>query len=100
MRHEYYFDRDFFARTLLNHIDYDDLYDYFCGDVDRTDNFYFWHLDNEYFVLEYSTMILINWYKHIGRCNRVSKDLTEEEFESFCERLGKDIKEDKNLNDN
>ena len=87
-------EREVFNKTLLKYTTLDSLMSYFVRDSDRTENFYFWHCDDEFFIMEYRSMVTINWYMRLGRCNRISCDMTQQEFDLFCKRLGEDIDND------
>lgn len=94
IREQYYFTREVFNKILLKYTTFDSLMSYFVTDSDRTENFYFWHCDDEFFIMEYHSMVTINWYKRLGSFNRISCDMTQQEFDLFCKRLGEEIDND------
>lgn len=91
-RSQYYFDRDLFCEIVEKYICIDDLYDCFDRRLDSFGDFLFVRYDDEYYIIDTQSLIVINWYKHLGRCNRVSKDITIEEFETLCDRIGEELK--------
>lgn len=91
-RKQYYFDREVFCNTFTKYMCLDDLYDCFGCRIYELGNFLFVRESDEYYIIDTDSLIVINWYKHLGRCNRVSKDITIEEFETFCERIGLELK--------
>ena len=52
-----------------------------------------WKWEDEYFILEKDTGIIVNWYKHLGRCNTCNKKLTIENYETFGERILEELKQ-------
>jgi len=52
-----------------------------------------WYWEDEVFILEKQTGILVNWYKHLGRANYVNKKLTEKEIREFAVRVLLQLKE-------
>lgn len=55
-----------------------------------------WQWEEEYFILEKDTGIIVSWYKHLGRCNVCNKDLTIENYEEFAKRILEELKEKNN----
>lgn len=51
-----------------------------------------WYWEDEYFILEKETGIIVNWYKHLGRCNTTNKLEFENEYKEFAERILKRLK--------
>ncbi len=39
-----------------------------------TDNFLFQRVDDEFYIIHLPSGIVINWYKHVGRCNTCNKE--------------------------
>ena len=57
-----------------------------------TGRFLFARDNDEYYIIDTKTLIVINWYKHLGRCNRVSKDISIMEFEELCDIIGREVR--------
>ena len=55
-----------------------------------------WQWEEEYFILEKDTGIIVSWYKHLGRCNVCNKDLTIGNYEEFAKRILEELKEKNN----
>lgn len=49
-----------------------------------------WHND-EWYILHTISGTLVNWYKHLGRCNTCNKDLNIDEYKEFARRCLEDI---------
>ena len=58
-----------------------------------TDNFKFWWYENTYYLLHLSSGTLITWYKHLGRCLEVNKDLYLNEYKYLAKLLCEDLKD-------
>lgn len=86
---QYPIDRDIFC-DIFGKIDeefYDDLYD------TTTFSFKCWRYDDEFYILHLESGTLINWYKHLGRCNTCNKDLSIEEYKKLANDLYNELKE-------
>lgn len=51
-----------------------------------------WKWEDEYFILEKDKGIIVNWYKHLGRCNTCNTKLTIGNYETFAERILEELK--------
>lgn len=49
----------------------------------ETDSFKYWKYCDEFYILHKESGTLINWYKHLGRCNTCNKNLSIEEYNKF-----------------
>lgn len=60
------------------------------------DRFKTWTFDEEFYILHKTSGVLVNWYKfgHVGRTNTCNKDLTLEEYQTFCKMLIDEIEND------
>lgn len=50
----------------------------------------FWE-DDEYYILDMQTGMMLNWYKHLGRTNTCNQIRTIEEIKEFLELLKEDL---------
>ena len=86
---QYPIERDIFC-NIFRKIDkefYDELYDV------TTVSFKCWRYDDEFYILHLSSGTLINWYKHLGRCNTCNKDLSISEYKYIAKLLYKELKD-------
>lgn len=84
-------DRDEFIRIFL------DIYEILMDIYDfENDKIKIWNWEDETFILEKDTGIVVNWYKHLGRCNVCNKELTIENYEEFAERILQELKNNDN----
>lgn len=58
-----------------------------------TDNFMLRYHDDEYWLLHKPSGTIINWYKHLGRCLEVNKDLTIDEYKYLADLWYDDLLE-------
>ena len=49
----------------------------------ETCNFKYWKYEDEFYILHKDSGTLVNWYKHLGRCNTCNKRLSLEEYKKF-----------------
>lgn len=82
LKKQYPITRDEFIRIFskIDEIIYE-IYDYEDFDIK------IWHYEDDIYILEKDTGILVNWYKHLGRCNTCNKELSIREYEQFAERV-------------
>ncbi len=87
---QYPIERDKFCEIFrkIDHDFYDELYD------TTTESFKCWRYNDEYYILHLSSGTLINWYKHLGRCNTCNKDLSIEEYKYIADLLYDELKEE------
>lgn len=87
---QYPIERDIFC-NIFREIDlefYDELYDV------TTESFKCWRYDDEFYILHLNSGTLINWYKHLGRCNTCNKDLSIDEYKYIAKLLYNELKEE------
>src|SRR6056297_1014571 len=60
----------------------------------RTNNFYIFRLEDEFYILHLNSGTLVNWYKHFGRTNTCNKELTLKDLKEFFVKLEIEIKEE------
>lgn len=65
---------------------YDELYDI------TTTSFKCWRYDDEFYILHLDSGTLINWYKHLGRCNTCNKELSVEDYKKLADDLYNELK--------
>ena len=82
LKKQYPITRDEFIRIFskIDEIIYE-IYDYEDFDIK------IWHYEDDVYILEKDTGILVNWYKHLGRCNTCNKELSTKEYEQFKKRV-------------
>lgn len=80
---QYPIERDVFCK-IFRKID-SDFYDELCDTT--TDSFKVWRYDDEFYILHIDSGTLINWYKHLGRCNTCNKNLSIEEYKKLANDL-------------
>ena len=80
---QYPIERDVFCE-IFGKI-YDDFYDAFYNTT--TESFKVWRYDDEFYILHLESGTIINWYKHLGRCNTCNKDLSIEEYKKLANDL-------------
>lgn len=51
------------------------------------DEFRYWKYGDEFYILHKDSGTLINWYKHLGRCNTCNKPLSIAEYREFASRF-------------
>jgi glutamate synthase domain-containing protein 1 len=85
------FDRDIFAKTVLEIIP--DILDTFAdhGDNFNTYEFVVTKRDDEFYVIHLHTGIMVSWYKHLGRVNLINTSLNLDDFKSFLKILKEDL---------
>lgn len=66
---------------------------WYC-DLD-TNSFHAFRDYDEFYILHKPSGTMINWYKHVGRCNTCNKDLSLEELKLFLLLLRKELVEEK-----
>ena len=88
---QYYFERDILVKYFN---DYAPLFSDFMwnqGSHFRTDYFYFFRDEDEFYLVHKDSGTIINWYKHLGRTNTCNKDLSLEELKTLLLLLNDDI---------
>lgn len=53
----------------------------------KGDRFNLFCNDDEFYILDMQTGMMINWYKHLGRTNTCNQKRTKEEVKEFLELL-------------
>ena len=84
---EYYFDRDdmcsVFDCKFMNWL-YDRVN---CESYD----FAIQQRGDDFYIIHYPSLTIINWYKHMGRCNACNKDLSLDDLRQFKKLLIEDF---------
>ena len=57
----------------------------------ETDTFRYWKYGDEFYILHKDSGTLINWYKHLGRCNTCNKKLSIDEYKKFVSDFEEDL---------
>lgn len=84
----YQIERDEFVR-IFSEIDeiLIDIYEF------ENEKIKIWCWEDEYFILEKDSGIIVSWYKHLGRCNTCNKKLTIENYEEYSKRILEELLE-------
>lgn len=93
---QYHFEREEFCnvfKKVFTNDKYGLLFDLMtCGY--KSDSFILTRHDDDFYILDTETGLLITWYKHLGRINMTNdKTLTLDELESEFVKLKDDLKE-------
>lgn len=86
---QYPIERDAFCK-IFGKI-YDDFYNALYDTT--TESFKVWRYDEEFYILHLDSGTMINWYKHLGRCNTCNKDLSIEEYKKLANDLYSELEE-------
>lgn len=72
---QYHFDRDDFTK-VFQQVFKDHVIDVevACQEHKSTDSFLLYYKEDDFYILHFESGVLINWYKHIGRCNTCSDE--------------------------
>lgn len=90
------FDREAFVKTFQDILGLQRIFDIeiLCQECQETDNFLLYFRDEEYYIIHFDSGIIINWYKHLGRCNNVNKnDFTFDDLKDILTKLKEDLEE-------
>lgn len=69
-------------------------------DFRDTNSFHAFKDYDKYYILHKPSGTIINWYKHLGRCNTCNKDLSSDELKLFLLLLRKELVEEKIIQPN
>lgn len=83
-------DRDIFIRIFKKIDNYEDV----TENGFENEGCKIWSWEEETYILEKSTGIIVSWYKHLGRCNWCNRDLTIGQYEMFSQRILVYLEED------
>lgn len=95
---QYYFDRGEWTKAFVKQFDpdrgeYFDFYDA-IGESWTGFRFHIWRDEDEYYVCDMRTGMVVNWYKHEGRTNTCSqRDRTLADLQEFFRLLKLDLVE-------
>ena len=96
--HQYHFERCEISKIFKELFPCDsEVWDWDCVymcDFRDTSSFHAFRDFDEFYILHKPSGTMINWYKHIGRCNTCNKDLSLEELKLFLLLLKKDLIEE------
>lgn len=86
---QYYFDRDKFCECFMSVFD-DDVFDAIYNGI-KTDSYLFYRDCDEFYLIGLENGIIINWYKHLGRCNRCNvENFTKDDLTVFFQEFYKE----------
>lgn len=88
---QYPIERDLF-RKIFGFVDSENIFDFLDFDYESY-NFKYWKYEDEYFILRKTDGVLINWYKHVGRCNTANMSLEIMDYYVFAKEFVDDLKE-------
>ena len=96
--HQYHFTRDEMVKIFeeifpLKSQEWDWDCVWYC-DFRDTNSFHVFKDGDEYYILHKPSGTMINWYKHVGRCNTCNKDLSLDELKLFLLLLRKELVEE------
>lgn len=90
---QYYFDRDKFCECFMLIFDEDEFDEIYNGV--KTDSYLFYRDCDEFYLIGLEHGIIINWYKHLGRCNRCNVDeFTIDALTEFIQNFYNECKEE------
>ena len=91
---QYHLERNDFINLIKETIGLEFLLDSFTlSQYIKTSSFLLWHNDDEYYILHCSSGMLVNWYKHLGRCNTCSQSFrTNDDYKKFFSLLRDELK--------
>ena len=102
--HSYHFTRDEMSKVFEEVFpldsktwNWDEVW--YC-DFRDTNSFHAFKDYDEFYILHKPSGTMINWYKHVGRCNTCNKDLSLEELKLFLLLLRKELVEEKIIEPN
>lgn len=83
---QYPIERDEFVDMVEKTIGYERLVDAFCwGNYNDTYNFTWFRNGDEFYIIHRDSGMMVNWYKHVGRCLTCSQP--ERPIEDYIEFL-------------
>lgn len=90
---QYHIDRNEFCEIIKETVGYDRLMDAFCYGAVVSDRFAWFSNNDEFYIINLDSGMMVNWYKHLGRTNTCSQSNRRLEdyyefFELFKEELG------------
>lgn len=90
---QYHIERDLFCTVVKETIGYSTLNDAFnYGVFNQSDDFAWFCYDDEYYIIHKDSGMMINWYKHFGRCNTCSQiHRTLEDYYEFFRAFNDDL---------
>ena len=92
---QYHFDRDDFCKIFREVFTSEEIFDLEsdCQGGTHFDHFFLFYNDNEFYILDRDSGIMINWYKHLGRTNTCNRtDFTLNDLRIFLNALKADMK--------
>lgn len=86
---QYPIDRDTFCKLfkVVLEKDIDCTYNF------QTDSFKYFRIDDEFYLIHLDSGTMVNWYKHLGRCNTCNKNLSMKEYELFAKMFAEEVYE-------
>lgn len=89
---QYHFNREDFVRVFKEIFSVDEIVVIVvaCQEQKLLDNFLLYYTEDEYYIIDLKSGIIINWYKHLGRCNTCNNEhFTLKDLRNFLEILKK-----------
>lgn len=91
---QYHLGREVLCNVVRETIGYDTLMHLFCyGQFNQTDEFAWFRIEDEFYIVHLRSGMMVNWYKHLGRTNTCSQDnRTLDDYYEFFNRFKMDLK--------
>lgn len=87
---DYSYYRDDFTKFVGKRFDYDEFYDLIESGY-ASEDFVCYRVVDEYYIIDLETGIIVNFYKHIGRCLNCNVENNYEVIMQTIQRLFEDI---------
>lgn len=73
---QYHFDREEFVGAFKKIFSINEIRDIevACQEHRSLANFLLYYAENEFYIIHLPSGTIINWYKHLGRCNTCNKE--------------------------
>lgn len=62
-----------------------------CQAHTRVGDFYLYYDEDEFYFINLENGVIVEYYKHLGRCNAINTEFTVSELIGFLTKLRKDI---------
>ena len=80
---QYHLDRDLWCKIVSETIGCERLLNAFCHGIIVCYDFAWFKNEDEFYIIHLDSGMMVNWYKHLGRCNTCSQNRTVEEYYQF-----------------
>ena len=62
-----------------------------CQGHTRVGHFYLYYNEDEFYFIDLDTGVMVQYYKHLGRCNHINDEFTVEDLIEFLMDLRKEL---------